>query len=1650
MAELSLDQLIADTSKALDRPASDTPGKPVVQTTSTDLVLEELGEATASVKNSGIRNSRLNSERALDVLENESLRNTHAIEDNNMAGVVDQSGLASDVQQANIGVDVKAANQPLYDEERKRAGIAGDNLVTNMIESGASTGDTISIAAASKDFKEALFKERSFDTIYSELQLSKESGITRSTLKDLDTHMISWSQGINQSDEEFSTLQRGVKGLLVNAPNIASDIIQFFPESPKAIWNGLKGSINSLQVLYGDALFAILPEPERGLSSLITGEVDDPKAIFKKEREFTKEFGKFELKTTTGHLVAGFTELVGPYLGTLKVLSKWNKLKNAPLLTREMLAGAVADFAILDPYEKRLADFVKENDAAPEFTGWFIDFLSSDPNDSMLEGRLKGALEGMLVAGAVEGVLKTAKLMRAHVTARRELETKVTSLLLSEAVGNEKAVGLSLMDSKSLKKLFMDANYHDPVAVSKISKITTGRTDSISKRINNALDAAKAPIDPDDIIINATSNIESAGARTAKAALENSDEIALDGVKGSIELLNSPNPQMVDTVKQTIDADNEIALSLIPDYEGSILKSPIDDMAINFNNGNKVANAIADDMLFEKVTKAQTLAEDAINSVVFKSEVDYGPTSISSWKVENPASRYILPPEKYLGAVGGKEGVTNPTIAYYQSARLRKGLSDLQKNIYKGLKKGERSNLNHVLKATNDIEQKFFPVEGGIVSQDGKYFLPANNKEVDAYYGIRNTTDAVHSMMNSTSVNIANAQGYQKLDTALGTGYLRPKKGIKFGTEAIDKDGNVIYWNKEASGNGGKLYEFMDDKLEDTPVLLSKSEQDTLLKTLEKSDDIIGYKESFTPVNYEDDFFIVKLSEKDGAVISAKTTHTAPTSSRAAKLVKSLNADDPTGSYVSVRAGKDVNEFAYGSDFAKGLRGMNQEQLAPIAQALKKSGWKDEQIEQFLTTTNRQSFKKNTHLRRRGERLLGDQPRTEYNPLTGKNEVTDKAPILPSDQSLANYFNNVSEFIELGEVKFSLQDDFQKTYGKYLQDSYDWKSPIDFDRGGYWEMSEAKAIQDQIKRVSKIPTVGELRNRSLLNSTSDAMVDAGHYKTANIVDRIPTVYDMARFAKGTTAISKLYLFALGQLPLQFSQAIAAVGVQAGRVMFHGKKTATVKAMTKANADFMQVVSPLTTTVNFTKNGSKVWGELQKSGFIADIDYAPMRDFIHEKNTFRDFSGGLKSLAQSGIEKSGVFFKMGESLQRTYSWVVERRFLENEIKAGTHPTLTAKDLKEATPEFLNAVSERAMVLTHNLTRMNEPWLARGLQSVPLQFKQIGIKQLRMMMNTKKLTYGELSGMWLTYAAILGPAAAVPFFEDFVFLGEKGLQELTGNPAYQGSFSQGLYPHVSDSVSSNLQKLGLDVEAKTFENWLKGGVASATSDGRLKINQRISMSDGFFSYARNVPLDETLGGPSAKVFKDFALNFTGTVPEFIDLVRGEYDVPVAEVASKALDTLVKPLSGPSKFRQVQKALGSDELRTTTGQLIKENPTFTDLMLTAFSFPPTEAEAIREKNFITSEAKRAYKDWMNDRSTEIAKLHGQGHVESADAEFDRAFDEIISYNISLAATFCQLVNWKRNNKDMPPEMQEMIDFGTSLFLEEGWQQLFKEGDE
>ena len=139
-----------------------------------------------------------------------------------------------------------------------------------------------------------------------------------------------------------------------------------------------------------------------------------------KERNLIPEF--YKPKTMAGQLTEGASRFLTGFIPANRVLKSvgWIAKPGSTTIantfrvgSRGMAAGAIADFNVWDPHEGRLSDLLIEFDSEI-LNNSVTQYLASDPNDTLMEGRLKNVLEGMMIGTPLELLLGVRAIKKAR------------------------------------------------------------------------------------------------------------------------------------------------------------------------------------------------------------------------------------------------------------------------------------------------------------------------------------------------------------------------------------------------------------------------------------------------------------------------------------------------------------------------------------------------------------------------------------------------------------------------------------------------------------------------------------------------------------------------------------------------------------------------------------------------------------------------------------------------------------------------------------------------------------------------------------------------------------------------------------------------------------------------------------------------------------------------------------------------------------------------------------------------------------------------------------------------------------------------------------------------------------------------------------
>ena len=139
--------------------------------------------------------------------------------------------------------------------------------------------------------------------------------------------------------------------------------------------------------------------------------------------------------STAGQVGRGLVQFITGFIPAVRALGlvgRSSKALNAintagKGIPKAMVAGATADAVVFDPHQARVSNLILDmSDEEPAIYTPILEYLKSDEEDSQAEGRFKNAVEGFLIGGAFEVLLKGLRGVKQHYSSRGENASEKT------------------------------------------------------------------------------------------------------------------------------------------------------------------------------------------------------------------------------------------------------------------------------------------------------------------------------------------------------------------------------------------------------------------------------------------------------------------------------------------------------------------------------------------------------------------------------------------------------------------------------------------------------------------------------------------------------------------------------------------------------------------------------------------------------------------------------------------------------------------------------------------------------------------------------------------------------------------------------------------------------------------------------------------------------------------------------------------------------------------------------------------------------------------------------------------------------------------------------------------------------------------------
>jgi hypothetical protein len=275
------------------------------------------------------------------------------------------------------------------------------------------------------------------------------------------------SLALDQEESEIIQASLVPEGVVNAAGAVAGDMAKgVFMEGAQSVMSGLKRGVNeTLDLLDEAADWIETYVPGTLMWEGFDGNDATPARIFlttqndaarrmaeaNKAPSLLSTPGRFTTseaerpESVTGRVIEGISQFGAGFAGGGRVLRGWKTATKAGQIGKAMAQGALADFTAFDGNEARLSNLLAEH--APDAIAPMFEVLAANSDDPEMVGRLKNAVEGTILGGAVEVIAGGVRALRASRIAKDEAragaareglqEDPVMSMAEAEAKGVE-------------------------------------------------------------------------------------------------------------------------------------------------------------------------------------------------------------------------------------------------------------------------------------------------------------------------------------------------------------------------------------------------------------------------------------------------------------------------------------------------------------------------------------------------------------------------------------------------------------------------------------------------------------------------------------------------------------------------------------------------------------------------------------------------------------------------------------------------------------------------------------------------------------------------------------------------------------------------------------------------------------------------------------------------------------------------------------------------------------------------------------------------------------------------------------------------------------------------------------------------------------
>lgn len=158
----------------------------------------------------------------------------------------------------------------------------------------------------------------------------------------------------------------------------------------------------------------------------------------RKDIKIEEPLPTIEPAETTGQAIGrSISQFLTGFAGAGKILKPIQAAGKGAQALKAAAQGAIADFSVFDPHQERLSNLVQEY---PALQNPVTEYLSADEGDSNAEGRFKNAIEGLGIGAAVDGFVKSVRVLRKAAIAKNSsgaLDDAAQSIPVNTAIEDD-------------------------------------------------------------------------------------------------------------------------------------------------------------------------------------------------------------------------------------------------------------------------------------------------------------------------------------------------------------------------------------------------------------------------------------------------------------------------------------------------------------------------------------------------------------------------------------------------------------------------------------------------------------------------------------------------------------------------------------------------------------------------------------------------------------------------------------------------------------------------------------------------------------------------------------------------------------------------------------------------------------------------------------------------------------------------------------------------------------------------------------------------------------------------------------------------------------------------------------------------------------